>query len=161
MQFNRPVLLQLAATGGRRVPVLMRSITDNLATVEIDGSEFQVSRADIQRFWFGDYQLLWQLPPGRHTVLRPGNRSGDVIWLEEQLQIALELSSAKIGSRFYSQELKTLVEQFQLTQGLNADGVAGPETIIYLNTATKRPGVPMLQTPRTGNVAAAGLPGNQ
>lgn len=144
-RYQRPVLLQLAATDGRRVPVLLSAIDADQATIAIDGKEFQVTPAEIQRFWFGNYQLLWQVPPGGNTVLRPGNQGSDVVWLKEQLQVALGLSAAQVGSRNYNQELKSLVERFQRVQGLKADGVAGPETLIHLNTATKRPGVPLLQ----------------
>ncbi len=159
-RFQRPVLLQLAATDGRRVPVLLRSITDDGAAIDIDGKEFLVSPAEIQRFWFGDYQLLWQVPPGGQTVLRPGNQGGDVAWLQEQVQLALGLSTAQAGSRVYNQALKSLVERFQRSQGLKADGVAGPETLIHLNTATRRPGVPLLQSDAADNLMPARLSGN-
>jgi general secretion pathway protein A len=161
MQFQRPVLLLLAAMDGRRVPVLMRSVIDDLASIEIDSTEFQILRSDLQRFWFGDYQLLWQVPPGGHSVLRPGDQGSDIIWLREQLQNALNLETAQIGSNVYSQELKSLVERFQLKRGLRADGIAGPETIIYLNTATRRPGTPLLQSTQMEGVSTAHLPGSQ
>ena len=161
MKFQRPVLLMLATTDGRRVPVLLRSVTDDMASIEINSTEVQILRSDIQRFWFGDFRLLWQIPPEGHTVLRPGDKGSDVIWLKEQLQIALGLTTAQIGSNVYNQELKILVEKFQLMQGLRADGITGPETIIYLNSATRRPGVPMLQKPRFGNANTMGLTGSQ
>lgn len=153
-QFDRPVLLMLAAPDGRRVPILLQRLENDQARIEIDGRSLTLPVAELQRFWFGDYRLLWQTPPAGHAVLRPGDRGSDVIWLKEQLQIALGLSAAQMGSNRYNNELKQLVEQFQLTQGLGADGVAGPETLIYLNTATGRPGVPRLVRPAaaTGRV---------
>ena len=105
--------------------------------------------------YFGKY------PPGGHTVLRSGDKGSDVIWLKEQLQIALGLTTALIGSNIYDQELKSLVERFQLRQGLRADGVTGSETFIYLNTATKRPGVPLLQATGNENEPSAHLSGSQ
>lgn len=159
-RYQRPVLLQLAAPDGHRVPVLLRSIEANQASIALDGEEVQVTPAEIQRFWFGDYQLLWQAPPGGNTVLRPGNQGSDVVWLKEQVQVALGLSAAQVGSRNYDQELKSLVERFQRNQGLKADGVAGPETLIHLNTATKRPGVPLLQDSGTGKSTPTRLSGN-
>jgi peptidoglycan hydrolase-like protein with peptidoglycan-binding domain len=43
--------------------------------------------------------------------------------------------------------LKGAVIHFQQAQGLAADGIAGPDTIIRLNTLSGRPNIPRIGLP--------------
>ncbi|MGH8378383.1 MAG: peptidoglycan-binding protein, partial [Gammaproteobacteria bacterium] len=48
------------------------------------------------------------------------------------------------GSSTYDNALVTAVKQFQAAQHLKADGIAGEETLIHLNSALDAPGMPTL-----------------
>ena len=143
-QFDRPAQLVLTGPDGRQVTVLLRALKGNTAVVDVDGKVLDVSQADLQKYWFGKFRLLWKTPPGGRSVLRPGYRGQDVQWLREQLAAVQGVTAMPSVSKSYGQSLKKQVQQFQLSQGLNADGVAGPETLIFLNSAVDRPGVPRL-----------------
>ncbi|MEE9343925.1 MAG: peptidoglycan-binding protein, partial [Gammaproteobacteria bacterium] len=133
-RYNRPVILVMTASNARPVPVLLERVDKNVATVMIDEERMTVSAAEIQQHWLGKFRLLWQLPPGGHSVLRPGERNADVQWLREQLQKEVGESELTASSSFYSFRVKKLLRQFQINRGLSADGIAGPETLIFINS---------------------------
>jgi len=147
-QYDRPALLLLSAPDGRWVPVLMKSLHDDLVDLEVDGAPVQFAREEVERFWQGKYRLLWRITPGNHTGLYQGQSNSDVRWLKENLET---LMGTRLDGNpsLYTPQLTELVRQFQLKQGLLADGVAGPETLIALNSRIDREGVPRLvNTPR-------------
>jgi general secretion pathway protein A len=89
---------------------------------------------DLDQYWYGQFTLLWQKPEHYSSPVTPGERGKIVSWLHSQLKkINHEQSSDMIIST-YDSYLVDQVKAFQLRQGLNADGIVGPITIIHLNT---------------------------
>ena len=149
--FDRPAILLLVAPEGRRVPVLLQEVKGPQAALQIDGRPLDVELETLGQHWFGEYWLLWKVPPHGSVSLRPGNRSRDVPWLREQLQAVTGLSAIAPDPLYYDAALRELVASFQREHGLRVDGVAGPRTLIHLNNLSRQPGVP-----RLGVVAASG-----
>ena len=100
--------------------------------------------ASISRYWFGDFLLLWRPPLAVVKSLVPGMRGAEVKWLRENLRVAQGLPEAAQGSDFYDEELTRLVQDFQREHRLNADGVAGVQTQIVLDTVLNPAGSPTL-----------------
>ena len=148
MHYDRPALLLLKASEGRRVPVLLHEILGSDARVQVDGQEVVVPVIELEQHWFGEYRLLWRTPPGGRSVLRPGDRGTGVAWLRERLQAVTGMTSITADKNFYDAGLKELVESFQRDRELTADGVAGARTLINLNNLEKQPDVPRLGVPR-------------
>ncbi|TCK17184.1 type II secretion system protein A [Thiogranum longum] len=142
--FDRPAVLLLVGAGGRRVPVLLQEIRGGNALLQIDGQPIEVPLDTMEGHWFGEYRLLWKTPPGGSPVLRPGDRSPVVKWLREKLKLATGLSSIAPDPLFFDEGLKTLVQDFQRSHELNADGVVGARTFIHLNNLSRQPTVPRL-----------------
>ncbi len=142
--YDRPAVLLLVGPGGRRVPVLLRNIHGSYALLEIDGQPVEVPVGTLERHWFGEYRLLWKTPPGGSAVLRPGDRGSDVQWLREKLKQATGLASIAPDPMLFDEGLKRLVQDFQRSRELDADGVVGARTIIHLNNLSPRAGVPRL-----------------
>ena len=44
----------------------------------------------------------------------------------------------------FDAELKTALAAFQEANGLQADGIAGPETLMRLQAALREPGIPFI-----------------
>ena len=143
-RFDRPAILLLVSGEGRLVPVLLRYIIDDRVVLEIDGEALEVSRGELERYWYGEYRLLWKTPPSGAAVLRPGSRSDDVRWLRERLERILGKSAVPADPRLYTAGLKAMVESFQRAYGLTADGVAGTRTFILLNNVDEQADVPRL-----------------
>ncbi len=154
IQYDRPALLLLSAPDGRWITVLMASVHDDLVDLEIDGKPVQFPRAEVERYWQGKYRLVWRITPGNRIALYQGQSNGDVRWLKENLEAVMGVRLDGSPS-LYSAALLELVRQFQLKQGLLPDGVAGPETLIALNSLINREGVPRLTRPPAETVAPA------
>lgn len=149
--FDRPAILLLAAPEGRRVSVLLQEVKGPQVTIQVAGRPLEVELKTLEQHWFGEYRLLWKMPPHGSVSLRPGDRGKDVPWLREQLQGATGLAAIAPDSRYFDAALRKLLEDFQREHGLRVDGVAGPRTFIHLNNLSPQPSVP-----RLGATAASG-----
>ena len=143
-QFNRPAILQLMAADGRRVPVVLQYLDDSIAEVIIDNELYRLAIEQVERNWYGDYTLLLQLPPGGRLFLKMGDQGPVVSWLRLQLERAQGVSLPAADPLVFDFALQKQVLEFQRNHGLVADGIVGKNTIIHLNTASGREGVPRL-----------------
>ena len=149
---NRPAILTLTDDVGGTHQVVLTALTDEAATIELGGKPQDVPIATISRYWFGDFLLLWRPPLAVVKSLGPGMRGAEVRWLRDSLRAVQGLPEARPASDFYDEDLTRLVQDFQRTHRLNADGVAGVQTQIVLDTVLNPSGSPMLGGPpeRTG-----------
>jgi general secretion pathway protein A len=141
---NRPAILTLTDDIGRTHQVLLTSLGDETATIDLGGDASTVSIAGMSRYWFGDFLLLWRPPLAVAKALAPGMRGADVRWLRENLRVAQGLPAAPAGSDFYDEDLAQLVQDFQRQHRLNIDGVAGVQTQIVLDTVVNATGSPTI-----------------
>jgi general secretion pathway protein A len=141
---NRPAILTLTDDVGGTHQVLLTALTDEAATIELGGKPQDVPIATISRYWFGDFLLLWRPPLAVAKSLGPGMRGPEVRWLRDNLRAAQGLPEARPGSNLYDEDLTRLVQDFQRAHRLNADGVAGVQTQIVLDTVLNPSGSPTL-----------------
>ena len=143
-QFNRPVILQLAAPDGRRVPVVLQHLEGSVAEVIVGNELYRLDIEQVERNWYGDYTLLLQAPPDGRLYMKVGDRGPVVSWLRQQLEQAQGVSIPAPDPLDFDYVLQKQVLAFQRSQGLVADGIVGKNTMIHLNTASGREGVPRL-----------------
>ena len=143
-QFNRPVILQLAAPDGRRVPVVLQHLQGSVAEVIVGNELYRLDIEQVERNWYGDYTLLLQAPPDGRLYMKNGDRGPVVSWLRQQLEQAQGVSIPASDPLDFDYALQKQVLAFQRSQGLVADGIVGKNTLIHLNTASGREGVPRL-----------------
>jgi len=143
-QFNRPVILQLAAPDARRVPVVLRRLEDSVAEVIVGSELYRLDIEQVERSWYGDYTLLLQAPPGGRLYMRMGDRGPVVSWLRQQLEQVQGESIPASDPLVFDYALQKQVLAFQRNHGLVADGIVGKNTMIHLNSASGREGVPLL-----------------
>ena len=141
---NRPAILTLTDDVGGTHQVLLTALTDEAATIELGGKPQVLPIATISRYWFGDFLLLWRPPLAVAKSLGPGMRGAEVRWLRDNLRAAQGLPETRPASDLYDDELTRLVQDFQRTHRLNADGVAGVQTQIVLDTVLNPSGSPTL-----------------
>ncbi len=142
---NRPAILKLAATDGTQVPVLLQQLDGERAMLLMGGEPHVIDVSLVDQYWFGEYTLLLQAPPGGRLLLRTGDRSPDVAWLREQLEIALGVKMPSPDPHLFDYPLKSQVLEFQRSRGLVVDGVVGKNTLLQLNSSIGGDGVPVLQ----------------
>jgi general secretion pathway protein A len=143
-QFNRPAILTLVAANGERVPVLLQRLDDAVAEVLIGNELYRLSTDQVEQSWYGDFTLLLQAPPGGRLFLKVGDRDPVVSWLRSQLEIAQGVVIPAADPLVFDYALQREVLAFQRDHGLMTDGVVGKHTMIHLNTASGRAGVPLL-----------------
>jgi len=147
---NRPAILTLTDELGGTHQVVLTSLGDEKATVDLGGRPRDVPITALSRYWFGDFLLLWRPPMAVVKALGPGMRGSDVRWLRNSLRAAEGLPAAKPGSDVYDDDLVRLVQDFQRQHRLNTDGVAGVQTQIVLDTVLNATGSPTIVSPLAG-----------
>jgi general secretion pathway protein A len=143
-QLDRPAILLLLTQEGKRVPVVLLEVLGSNTRLQVDGKQLLVPSKLLEGSWLGHYRMLWKTPPNGSAVLRSGDRGADVHWLREEMQQATGLTSIAPNPAVFDASLKELVQNFQRDHGLEADGVAGARTLIYLNNMKRQPAVPRL-----------------
>jgi general secretion pathway protein A len=143
-QFDRPAILTLVADNGVRVPVVLLHLDDSVAEVLIGNEMYRLPTEQVESSWYGDFILLLQAPPGGRLFLRVGDRDPVVSWIRSRLEIALGVVIPAQDPLNFDYALQREVLTFQRDHGLVADGVVGKYTMIHLNTASGREGVPLL-----------------
>ena len=167
---DRPAILTLLDDEGRQFQATLLALDDELAKFIPEFADPRVLRSDAQSAgdveaalafahgtqavaikdlearWQGEYQLLWRVSPLGHTVLRPGRRGSDVLWLTKNL-VAAGAESLQVHNT-YDAEVVAAVQAFQREHGLVADGIAGRQTLIQLNSASRNGSSTMCPGPR-------------
>jgi general secretion pathway protein A len=124
--------------------VVLTGLSDTTATIDLGAELIDVPIADMSRYWFGDFLLLWRPPIAVVKALGPGMRGEDVRWLRESLQLAQGTQPERDPSDFYDDELTRQVQEFQRQHRLAVDGIAGVQTQIVLDTVLNATGSPTI-----------------
>jgi general secretion pathway protein A len=143
-QFDRPAILTLVAADGERVAVLLQHLDDSVAEIIVGNELYRLTPDQVKQNWYGEFTLLLQSPPGGRLFLRAGDRDPVVSWIRDQLEIAQGINLQAADPLNFDYALQREVLAFQRDHGLSADGVVGKYTMIHLNTASGREGVPRL-----------------
>jgi len=142
---NRPAILMLTDDTGFGHQVVLSELDDERAAVEIGGRRQPVGVADVSKYWYGDFLVLWrpQVPGARR--LSAGMRGDEVRWLRHSLEKVRGVEPTEGPADVFDDQLERLVEDFQREHRLNVDGIAGVQTQIALDTALRDPRTPFLQ----------------
>jgi len=137
---NRPAIIQLQDDNGAVFSATLSGISGNAANLLINDRPQTMPLDQLQRRWFDDFTILWRSPAGYTGPVRPGEKGTATQWLARSLA---KLDGQKTNSStpaVFDSTLAMQLKQFQQRSGLPADGVAGPQTLIRLNTALEIPG---------------------
>ena len=136
---NRPVVLKLYNDNGKIAYLVLNNLNKNKATLSTGQNTFEIDSRLIEKYWYGEFSLLWQAPPFYQQTILPGSNGEVVQWLGQQLNRLYDHSGAPTIYDTYSEELVALLKRFQKSKGLIPDGIAGPLTLIHLNTEIGQP----------------------
>ncbi len=144
-QLDRPAIVTLQDGRGRTRYALLTGLTDQTATLRSGTAAQTVALAELLRQWRGDFATYWRAPPGYAGKVVDGRAHPAAGWVEQRL--AAWQGSALLASNETGDEpLRARVQAFQVAQGLRADGLAGPTTLMQLNRAAG------IDEPRLDNV---------
>jgi general secretion pathway protein A len=141
---NRPAILTLTDDRGQRHRVVLSSLDDKTATLNLGEHNEKVSIDDLSRDWFGEFTVVWKPKTVRTRLLSLGMQGDEVRWLRRSLNALAGGSSDPEHGDVYDQELAIAVQNFQREHRLNVDGIAGVQTQVVLDTALADPNSPLL-----------------
>lgn len=131
-QLDRPGVLRLVDERGRVAHVLLVALAGDAATLDLGGTELTLPLMQLARVWRGEFATYWRAPAAY--------RSGDIAradsdlgrWLLQQLSGI----DGRGGNGVGDDALRSRIAAFQLAQGLNPDGLAGPLTLMQISRAS-------------------------
>ncbi|MEO7208371.1 MAG: AAA family ATPase [Steroidobacteraceae bacterium] len=141
---NRPAILTLTDDRGQRHRVVLSSLDDKTATLNLGEHNEKVSIDDLSRDWFGEFTVVWKPKTSRTRLLSVGMQGDEVRWLRRSLNALGGVASDPEHADVYDQELAIAVQNFQREHRLNVDGIAGVQTQVVLDTALADPNSPLL-----------------
>jgi len=141
---RRPVILRLSAAEREAWAVLL-GVSDTRARIAIAGESLDLSRAQLEKVWLGEFHSVWRAPAFVAMPIRRGDSGPSVDWLRDVLQRRDVLRSDPHGPAYFDGALETGVRRLQAAHGLVPDGIVGPETLLAL-TAEERGGPRLRRT---------------
>jgi len=145
---NRPAVLDLRGPGGERTYVTLLRLKGDVATIATREGTLDVSFSDLEDYWYGQFSVLWQLPPymawgGDPSELPRNNREG--VWLSARMMqlVGMHASDREEVDRVSRMIRNEQVRWYQKVKGLKQDGVVGAMTLIQMSNDLDA-GVPRL-----------------
>jgi general secretion pathway protein A len=134
-RLDRPAVLTLYGDDGERFYAALVELGEDWAVVDVAGEPVKVRLSALERRWLGEFVLFWRPPPGYRGNLHPGDEDPFVSWLDAGLSRAEGWAPVLEESTQYDARLERNVKRFQLSRGLDPDGIIGSKTLIQLNSA--------------------------
>jgi general secretion pathway protein A len=133
-QLDRPAVLALADSEGKPFYALLTGMNNASATLRIGGLSYSVGVIALGGHFLGDFTTFRGAPANFRERVNVGDRGDDVDWIATQLAKLNGVKGPEAGQPF-DKSMARQVRDFQLAQGLRADGVVGPRTFMLLNNA--------------------------
>jgi general secretion pathway protein A len=130
-QLGLPVVLVLREEVPRLL-VLRGFAGENLLVGGVDASS-RVARDAVEQRWLGEYYVVWPQAPDWPVEIRRGESGAAVDIVMEMASIA---EPAWSGSGVFDERFEAWLMSFQRRNGLRADGIIGPKTLMHLVAPT-------------------------
>lgn len=131
VKINHPAVVKLFDQKLMQFYATILSMNDQVATVLIAGEPYELDRSYLKQLWDGQALLLWKALPSGATKLGKTPTKQDLAYMNVSLARALKIRQVNYTS--LSPQLKERIKDFQSSVGLDADGLVGSQTLIYLN----------------------------
>ena len=120
--------------GGSAYAVIV-ALTEQSATLQVNGKLQTVRVAELVRLWDGNFATYWRVPDGYRPLAQGGSTPLFFEQLARQLAQLDGIAPAQTLPQTLSPALRARVLDFQRTHGLKADGQPGPLTLMQIETA--------------------------
>ena len=88
------------------------------ALVHVGSEKRKVPVSEIEKYWFGDFTMVWRVPAEYRGAIKPGDRGPAVQWLAAQFSAREGSEPAKRPTQVYDAGLLKQVKRFQIAEGL-------------------------------------------
>ncbi|MFT6030772.1 MAG: general secretion pathway protein A [Oleiphilaceae bacterium] len=126
LKLDRPTVLTLTNELGQSLHFALLAIEGQDALISYQGEMYWVGMDELDRYWLGEYSVLWKLPPYKSSVITPGQAS-EGEWLQSNLS---RLSRSYLS---INEPMNKKIQRFQQSSGLVPDGIPGTMTLIHIN----------------------------
>jgi general secretion pathway protein A len=136
-QLGRPGVLTLRSDNAVPVYAVLVGLTENTATLQIDGKPHAINTLWLGKLWQGDFATYWKPPAGFTTGLNGASTTPVLTELIQQLALleGAPTPSASASAPVMDADLRNRIRAFQRAQGLAPDGLAGPLTFMQIERA--------------------------
>ncbi len=121
LQEEAPSYLLLQGMDGER---LLVGLPDQLITV---------SKESVESRWLGTYLVAWPQAAGWPPFIGRGDKEPAVATI---MEMAAQVDVPYHGDRVFDSAFELWLKSFQIRNGLEADGIVGRNTLLYLMTAS-------------------------
>ena len=143
-RLNRPAILSLLDSEGDQYQIVVNALDGDTVSLAMGEKTYDVSVADLSRYWYGDHLMLWRPGSVLGNDLTPGMQDEGVRWLRESLATIRGEPVTGSPAEFYDTSLEERVREYQRDRRLTVDGIVGTQTQIVINTDLRVPGTPIL-----------------
>jgi general secretion pathway protein A len=130
-QLGLPVVLVLRDDAARLL--VLRGFAGENLLVGADDAPLSVARGAVEEHWLGEYFVAWPQAPDWPLEIRRGESGAAVDIVIEMAALAHPGWS---GGGVFDEEFESWLMSFQRRNGLQADGIIGPRTLMYLVAPT-------------------------
>ncbi|MEO8279727.1 MAG: peptidoglycan-binding domain-containing protein, partial [Ideonella sp.] len=134
-QLGRPGILTVQTRQAGEQRLLLVGIDARYVTLLVAGQRRKLSLIDLAAIWQGGFSNFWRVP---EPLLQAAPADGSeplAGWLSQRLAI-VDGGQARPEIHQIDSALRERLLTFQRAQGLDADGLPGPMTLMALNRAT-------------------------
>ncbi len=136
IHLNRPAVLRILDDKGQEFYATLTALEGQKATCIVNNETRTIDLKELEKKWTGEHILLYKTPENYKGTMYPGHKGSEVGWLDKQLSVVQGRKQQTRKTPVYDEKLVGLLKQYQLSEGLEPDGVIGSQTIIHLNNAT-------------------------
>jgi len=132
-RLNRPAALILTGYDRRQRFATATRVGEQSVFILVNGKEREVNHADLAPYWLGRFVVIWAPPWNDSTIIGPGS-SGPLVRMLRALLDRVDgaQTSREDNAEKFDPELKQRIINFQKSMGLEADGIAGEQTLFHL-----------------------------
>lgn len=129
-----PVVLVLQ--GENPSYLLLRGMDEKRLLVGTPGQSLTVSKGSVDARWLGAYFVAWPQAPGWPAEVERGNSGPAVATI---MEMATRVDVPYHGGQVFDAAFELWLKGFQVRNGLQADGIVGRNTLLYLMTTSIDP----------------------
>ena len=144
LRLDYPAVLELAfpSIPGKRFISLVGTDYDQLLVDPPIGGRKSFTFTELEKHWSGQGFLLWRDFLNLLPSLSVGSEGGHILRLQSLLKEAGAYSKPLTG--VYDSDTLSAIKQFQLSKGIEQDGIVGGQTLMVLYHSVDRFGAPKL-----------------
>ncbi len=129
---NRPAIVKLRSERNELFSLALLQLNSKDAVLASPLGQVKMPASEFQKFWTGDFTVLWRRPPGFFKTLIPGDRGEIVDQILKRLSPLADVQSARDSHSFDAAAVE-LVRGIQRRCGMAVDGMVGKETIFAID----------------------------